>query len=122
MKLEDYSKAMEVALKVLALDETNIKALYHAGVAKMRLNDLDKAMQYLKKAETQSPGQMEIKKALSELKERQMAEKKVRNETEEKMFKGKLPLTVCKLTPAGKKALSQYRQQLQDFIQKTSSA
>lgn len=40
----------------------------------------------------------------------------------EKMFKGKLPLTVCKLTPAGKKALNQYRQQLQDFIQKTSSA
>jgi DNA-binding transcriptional ArsR family regulator len=38
----------------------------------------------------------------------------------EKTFKGKLPLTVCKLTAAGKKALVQYRQQLQDFIQKTS--
>ncbi len=38
----------------------------------------------------------------------------------EKTYKGKLPLTVCKLTPAGKKALIQYRQQLQDFIQKTS--
>ena len=38
----------------------------------------------------------------------------------EKMFKGKLPLTVCKLTPAGKKALSQYRQQLQDFMDKTA--
>lgn len=38
----------------------------------------------------------------------------------EKTFKGKLPLTVCKLTPAGKKALTQYRQQLQDFMQKTS--
>jgi DNA-binding transcriptional ArsR family regulator len=38
----------------------------------------------------------------------------------EKTFKGKLPLTVCKLTAAGKKALGQYRQQLQDFIQKTS--
>jgi DNA-binding MarR family transcriptional regulator len=38
----------------------------------------------------------------------------------EKTYKGKLPLTVCKLTPAGKKALTQYRQQLQDFIQKTS--
>ena len=38
----------------------------------------------------------------------------------EKTFKGKLPLTVCKLTPAGQKALLQYRQQLQEFIQKTS--
>jgi DNA-binding PadR family transcriptional regulator len=38
----------------------------------------------------------------------------------EKTFKGKLPLTVCKLTAAGKKALTQYRQQLQDFMQRTS--
>src|SRR5512134_1366112 len=38
----------------------------------------------------------------------------------EKTFKGKLPLTVCKLTAAGRKALMQYRRQLQDFIQKTS--
>jgi DNA-binding MarR family transcriptional regulator len=38
----------------------------------------------------------------------------------EKTFKGKLPLTVCKLTPAGKKALTQYRQQLQDFMSNTS--
>ena len=38
----------------------------------------------------------------------------------EKTFKGKLPLTVCKLTAAGKKALSQYRQHLQDFMNKTA--
>jgi DNA-binding transcriptional ArsR family regulator len=38
----------------------------------------------------------------------------------EKTFKGKLPLTICKLTTVGKKALSQYRQQLQDFIDKTA--
>jgi DNA-binding MarR family transcriptional regulator len=37
----------------------------------------------------------------------------------EKTFKGKLPLTVCKLTPSGKKALAQYRQQLQDFMNRT---
>jgi len=37
----------------------------------------------------------------------------------EKTFKGKLPLTVCRLTPLGKKALSLYRQQLQDFMSKT---
>ena len=38
----------------------------------------------------------------------------------EKTFKGKLPLTVCTLTPAGKKAVMQYRQQLQDFMNKTA--
>ena len=38
----------------------------------------------------------------------------------EKTFKGKLPLTVCKLTPVGKKALTQYRQQLQEFMAKTA--
>jgi len=38
----------------------------------------------------------------------------------EKTFKGKLPLTVCKLSAAGKKALVQYRQQLQNFMDKTA--
>jgi DNA-binding MarR family transcriptional regulator len=38
----------------------------------------------------------------------------------EKTFKGKLPLTVVRLTSDGKKALTQYRQQLQDFINKTA--
>ena len=38
----------------------------------------------------------------------------------EKTFKGKLPLTVCKLTSDGQKALRAYREQLQDFINKTS--
>lgn len=38
----------------------------------------------------------------------------------EKTFKGKLPLTVCKLTTVGKKALTEYRQQLQDFMDKTA--
>lgn len=38
----------------------------------------------------------------------------------EKTFKGKLPLTVCKLTASGRKAVTQYRQQLKDFIQQTN--
>jgi len=37
----------------------------------------------------------------------------------EKTFKGKLPLTVCKLTATGQNALTQYRKQLQDFMNKT---
>lgn len=37
----------------------------------------------------------------------------------EKTFKGKLPLTVCKLTEAGRDAFDRYRQQMQDFIEKT---
>ena len=38
----------------------------------------------------------------------------------QKTFKGKLPLTICKLTAAGTKAVTQYRQQLQNFMDKTS--
>lgn len=38
----------------------------------------------------------------------------------EKTFKGKLPLTVCKLTSAGQKALKAYREQLQNFMSQTS--
>ena len=38
----------------------------------------------------------------------------------EKTFKGKLPLTVCKLTGSGRKAFEQYRQQLKNFIDKTA--
>lgn len=38
----------------------------------------------------------------------------------QKTFKGKLPLTVCKLTAAGTKAVTKYRQELQDFMDKTN--
>ncbi len=38
----------------------------------------------------------------------------------EKTFKGKFPLTVCKLTAAGQKALAKYREQVQNFMKKTS--
>jgi DNA-binding transcriptional ArsR family regulator len=37
----------------------------------------------------------------------------------EKTFKGKLPLTICKLTEAGQSAFDLYRQQMQNFISKT---
>ena len=37
----------------------------------------------------------------------------------QKTFKGKLPLTVCKLTAMGSKAVTQYRQQLRDFMNRT---
>jgi len=37
----------------------------------------------------------------------------------QKTFKGKLPLTVCKLTAAGTKAFTQYRQQMQSFMDMT---
>ena len=38
----------------------------------------------------------------------------------EKTFKGKLPLTICKLTASGRRAIMQYRQQLKDFIDQTN--
>jgi len=37
----------------------------------------------------------------------------------QKTFKGKLPLTICKLTSAGTKAVTQYRQQMQSFMEMT---
>ena len=37
----------------------------------------------------------------------------------QKTFKGKLPLTVCKLTDTGLQAFDGYRQQMQNFITKT---
>jgi DNA-binding transcriptional ArsR family regulator len=37
----------------------------------------------------------------------------------EKTFKGKLPLTVCKLTETGQDAFESYRLQMQNFIEKT---
>ena len=39
----------------------------------------------------------------------------------EKTYKGKLPLTVCRLTAAGQKAFKAYRRQLQDLVQSTSA-
>lgn len=38
----------------------------------------------------------------------------------EKTFKGKLPLTICRLTSAGQRALKTYRQQMQSFMELTS--
>jgi len=38
----------------------------------------------------------------------------------EKTYKGKLPLTVCKLTATGQKALNGYRRQLQQFMAATT--
>jgi len=37
-----------------------------------------------------------------------------------KTFKGKLPLTICRLTSSGQNAFAQYRRQLRDFIDSTS--
>jgi DNA-binding MarR family transcriptional regulator len=37
----------------------------------------------------------------------------------EKTFKGKLPLTVCKLTETGQEAFERYRKQMQNFIEQT---
>jgi DNA-binding transcriptional ArsR family regulator len=38
----------------------------------------------------------------------------------QKTFKGKLPLTVCNLTAAGSKAVTQYRQQIKNFMDLTT--
>ncbi len=38
----------------------------------------------------------------------------------EKTYKGKLPLTVCRLTTAGQKAFKAYRRQLQQIVRSAS--
>jgi DNA-binding MarR family transcriptional regulator len=38
----------------------------------------------------------------------------------EKTFKGKLPLTICKLTEAGQAAFNAYRLQMQNFLSRTA--
>jgi len=37
----------------------------------------------------------------------------------EKTFRGRLPLTVCKLSESGQEAFERYRQQMQNFIKQT---
>ncbi|MEW5827419.1 MAG: transcriptional regulator [Chloroflexota bacterium] len=36
----------------------------------------------------------------------------------EKTYRGKIPLTLCRLTEAGRKAFEDYRQQIKSFIEK----
>ena len=38
----------------------------------------------------------------------------------EKTYKGRLPLTICKLTPDGRKAFLAYRRQRQEIVRTTS--
>jgi len=37
----------------------------------------------------------------------------------EKTYRGKIPLTVCRLTDEGRQAFENYRQQLKDFVDNT---
>ena len=37
----------------------------------------------------------------------------------EKTYRGKIPLTVCRLTDKGRQAFENYRQQLKDFVDNT---
>lgn len=37
----------------------------------------------------------------------------------EKTYRGKIPLTVCRLTDKGRQAFEDYRQQLKDFVDNT---
>ena len=37
----------------------------------------------------------------------------------EKTYRGKVPLTLCRMTEAGRKAFKMYREQLKVFVEKT---
>lgn len=38
----------------------------------------------------------------------------------EKTYRGKIPLTLCRMTDKGRKAFKDYRQQLRQFVERTS--
>jgi DNA-binding MarR family transcriptional regulator len=38
----------------------------------------------------------------------------------EKTYRGKIPRTICRITPEGKQAFDEYQQQLQQFVEATS--
>lgn len=38
----------------------------------------------------------------------------------EKTYRGKVPLTLCRMTEPGRKAFEEYRKQLQQFVERTS--
>jgi DNA-binding PadR family transcriptional regulator len=38
----------------------------------------------------------------------------------EKTYKGKLPLTICRLTQEGREAFERYRKQMQGLLERTS--
>lgn len=51
----NYERVKEYCLKVLKKEGDNFKALYRSGVAYYHLGDYDKALHYLKEANTREP-------------------------------------------------------------------
>lgn len=54
-ELVNYERVKEYCLKVLKKEGDNFKALYRSGVAYYHLGDYDKALHYLKEANTREP-------------------------------------------------------------------
>nr|CCA14206.1 peptidylprolyl cistrans isomerase putative [Albugo laibachii Nc14] len=70
LKLENYTEAAAVSSKAIKNDKNNIKALYRRGLARMHLNDLDRAKEDLLTAGKLDPTSRDIRRALETLKEK----------------------------------------------------
>jgi tetratricopeptide (TPR) repeat protein len=86
LKEEKYEKAAARATKVLEKDAKHVKALFRRGEARIYLNDLDRAREDLKTAESLAPDDKGIKSRLSLLDKREKHFAKQEKRTYAKMF------------------------------------
>jgi peptidylprolyl isomerase len=70
LKLKDYGEVVTVCNKALSNDEKNVKGLYRRGVARMYLNDLDRAKEDLMAALKLDPQNRDVRREVGVLKEK----------------------------------------------------
>lgn len=71
-KLGDIQKVMTHCMKALDIQPSNVKALYHQGCAFLALEDYYKANSSLRYALELSPGNVDVRRKLKELKEKRL--------------------------------------------------
>nr|POE57277.1 peptidyl-prolyl cis-trans isomerase fkbp65 [Quercus suber] len=71
LKLGDYLEASTLCTKVLKHDPCNVKALYRRSQAYLKISELDKAEDDIKRALTSDPNNRDVKLVYKELKDKQ---------------------------------------------------
>lgn len=66
----DYARVQEYSLRVLKWRPNDVKALYRAGVATLELGDAETARQYLAKACSEQPNDVNVRKHLQRTEEK----------------------------------------------------
>lgn len=86
MKLNNFDAAVDSALKVLADQPDNGKALFRAGQAYLSSGNVDKAKEYLEKAAQKEPSDKAIQSQLKLIKQKEEEQKKKEKQMYSKMF------------------------------------